>query len=116
MTVAPGDCECLATGPGFPEIAETRSIGTDPTSGRFACVALNRCNLCSRLWLHYEVEYEAFSGSGRWATCPISEDAAATMTPEQAADFIVAQPWHIYGGSYWGHAGVRGEGALPWGP
>jgi hypothetical protein len=54
------------------------------------------------------------SRSGRWAEALIDEGAAATMTPEAAAEFIHAAEWHVFGGSYWGHSGRRGKGRLPW--
>jgi hypothetical protein len=70
---------------------------------------------CGQLWLRYQVEYEAFTESGRWAEAIISEEEAMNMTPEAAAGFLDAAEWHIFGGSYWGHAGQRGHGRLPWG-
>ena len=50
------------------------------------------------------------SRSCRWAEAPIDEEAAATMTPETAPEFIHAAESHVFGGSYHGHAGKRGKG------
>jgi hypothetical protein len=108
------ECPCLELGPKHPDIIRERDPGRDETDGRFADVELNRCAKCQQLWLRYAVEYEAFSHSGRWAVTPIAEAAAATMTPEAAPQFIHSAPWHIFGGSFWGHAGKRGKGRLPW--
>lgn len=114
---SPGDaeeCTCLIAGPRRADIAATIDIGVDETRGRFASVDIDRCGRCQRLWLRYQVEYEAFTASGRWATCPINETNAACITPEAAADFIDRQPWYIYGGSHWRHAGKRGSGKVHW--
>jgi hypothetical protein len=35
--------------------------------------------------------------------------------PEAAPEFLEHAEFHIYGGSYWGHAGCRGRGWLYWG-
>ena len=108
------DCHCLVEGPRRPAVIDERFIGVDKTEGRFADVTLRRCARSQRLWLRYQVEYEAFSRSGRWAEAPIGGQAAATMTPEAAAEFVESAEFHIYGGSFWGHAGKRGCGRLPW--
>lgn len=87
-----------------------RQVGIDETAGRYADVTLERCTRCWRLWLGYAVECEAISASGRWAMAPIGDTDTATMTPEAAVRFIEAAPWHVHGGSYFGHAGKRGSG------
>jgi hypothetical protein len=109
------ECACLHEGPRYPEIVGEQYVGRDETEGRFADVRLLRCARCQRMWLRYQVEYEAFTGSGRWAETPIGEDAAAAMTPEAAAGFLDAAEWYIYGGSNYGHAGRRSRGPLHWG-
>jgi hypothetical protein len=58
---------------------------------------------------------KAFTSSGRWAEVAIGENDAATTTPERAAAFIAAAPWHIHGGSYWGHAGRKESEWIHWG-
>ncbi len=106
-------CPCLECGPRHPDVTHEKYVGRDETDGRFADVTLLGCR-CGRLWLRYAVEYEAFSSSGRWAAVPISDSDAATMTPEKAPGFIAASPWHVRGGSYFGHAGRRGTGWINW--
>jgi hypothetical protein len=115
VTKPTSPCACLTSGPRHPDIGEQRQIGVDPTDGRYADVALLRCARCGRLWLRYHVEYEAFSGSGRWAVAPIAEDEAAMIRPETAAAYLDSQEWYVYGGSSWGHGGKRGRGPLRWG-
>ena len=96
-------------------IDETR-IGTDMTEGRYADVSRQRCRHCGHFWLRYQVEYEGFSRSGRWAMCPIDDASAFNLTPEQAPAALEQAAWHVYGGSYWGHAGKIGTGKLNWSP
>ena|ERR1700675_3061700 len=108
------ECSCLATAPKHPNAVEERSVGIDPSNGRFADVTLVRCALCRRLWLTYQFEIEAFTASGRWYAALISEADAKIMTPHRAPDFIKSQPWRIYGGSFYGHSGRRGSGPIRW--
>ena len=107
-------CGCLAVGPRFPDAIRERQVGVDGTEGRFADVEVIKCKACDRLWLRYHVEYESFSRSGRWAAAVIDDEMARHVSPEQASDFIAAQAWYVFGGSYWGHAGQRGQGPLRW--
>jgi hypothetical protein len=108
-------CPCLTKGPRHPNDRLERQLGVDETEGRFASVRLTRCLACGRLWLGYHVEYEAITGSGRWATSPIGDNEAVAITPETAAAYIHAAPFHVSGGSYWGTAGRVGRGHLHWG-
>jgi hypothetical protein len=112
-TNGPG-CSCLEHGPPFFDDVHARFLGVDETDGRFADVILSRCPRCSRTWIRYQ-EYEAFTGSGRWAMAPIGVTAVAAVTPETAAALIAGAEWHIFGGSYFGHAGKRGRGQVHWG-
>jgi hypothetical protein len=105
-------CACLETGPRYPDV-DRHHVGVDETEGRFADVTIERCTRCGQRWLRYQLEYEAFTKSGRWAEAPITEEEATTMTPVAAAGYLDAAAWHIYGGSFWGHAGKRGSGRLP---
>jgi hypothetical protein len=107
-----GKCECMESGKG---VKAERYVGVDDTQGRFADVELGRCVACRALWLRYFVEYEAFTASGRWAMCPVKPELADSITPENAPAFLDAAPWHVFGGSYYGHAGRRGAGLLRWG-
>lgn len=107
------DCACV-TRAGAWRALDERYLGTDRTNGRFADVTLRRCASCGRLWLRYQLEYEAFSRSGRWAEGVIDAATAAAITPESAAGLLAELPWHVYGGSWFGHAGKRGAGPVPW--
>jgi len=98
----------------MPDVIDERHIGCDKTDGRFADVTIRRCSRCRRLWLRYQVEYEAFSRSGRWAEAPIDEAAAMTMTPEAAPDFLNRAEFYLFGGSHFGHAGRRRSGPISW--
>lgn len=108
---SPDRCICeLPTAP-YTTFIST-AIGCDATNGRYADVSLERCTACRRLWLRYHVEYEGFSGSGRWARGLIAPDKAA-ITPETAAAYIDGLDWYLRGGSYFGAAG-RASGPMPW--
>ena len=106
-------CVCLALGPRCSGTCSTSKIGVDESNGRFGSVDIDHCTQCGRFWLHYHVEYEGFRASGRWGTCQLGENEAAVMTPEKATAYIDTHP-HIFGGSFWGHAGRHGNGPLRW--
>lgn len=104
-------CGCLELGPrpgGFDEAF----VGVDGTNGRFGEVSVRTCRECGRRWLHYHVEYEAFTGSGRWYTGLIPRGERFEAGPEAAVAFLERLPWHVHGGSYFGTAGRRGAGKL----
>jgi hypothetical protein len=106
------DCDCLTAGPRTP--IHVIYLGRDTTGGRYADVEIRRCPDCGRSWLHYHVEYAAFVGSGRWCEGIIDESHIATMTPEDAPGYLASLAWHVFGGSYYSHAGRRGSGKLRW--
>jgi hypothetical protein len=49
-----------------------RAIGVDETNGRYGLVDARTCRSCGRL--RYHVEYEGFTGSGRWFRGLLPED------------------------------------------
>ena len=105
-------CDCTELGPP-PGTFDESTLGVDETNGRFADVSTRTCRKCGRRWLHYAVEYEAFSGSGRWYIGLLPEEMGTTrIKPENAAAVLEHLPWHIYGGSYFGTPGRRGTGPL----
>jgi hypothetical protein len=106
-----GECRCL-TPPLHYANYRDRVVGTDPTKGRFGEVKVRTCVHCGRLWLHYLVEYEAFSRSGRWYCGVVSEEVARAVSPETAVEILESLPWHLYGGSYFDTTGRRGTGAV----
>jgi hypothetical protein len=110
----PAGCGCAETDQRLPDIRVERAIGEDKTKGRYAEVELVRCTRCGTSWVKYFVEYEAFTGSGRWAMAPIGAAAAAAIRPEEVPAYLEAAPWFVFGGSYHGHGGKRGQGKLRW--
>ena len=87
-------------------------IGCDETNGRFGDVELFNCKTCGRCWLHYLVEYEAFTSSGRWYRGLIAPDQVASITPQNAVAILESLPWHFYGGSYFETYGKKGSGSI----
>lgn len=88
------------------------AVGVDETNGRYGDVTVRTCRACGRRWLHYHVEYEGFTGSGRWYAGVLPDGADASLTAGSAAALLESLPWHVYGGSYWGTRGRRGTGAV----
>jgi hypothetical protein len=110
MVEGDGVAACACTSPPIDYRAfERRELGVDESGGRFADVAIDRCRECGREWLHYAYEIEAFSGSGRWYRGVVTPAQAAAATPATALAILAALPWHLYGGSYYGTAGLRSD-------
>ena len=86
-------------------------LGLDRRNGRFGEVTLHRCPSCRAHWLHYQVEYEAFSGSGRWFCGRIADAAAPTAS--NAIATLAALPWYWAGGSFFDGEVSKGAGAVP---
>lgn len=99
-------CRCLDPQCRYDAFEDTK-VGVDMTNGRYGEVSLRRCRECNRLWLHYHVEYEAFSGSGRWHRGLIAPEIADRVTAENAVALLDSLPWRLRGGSYFGTAGER---------
>lgn len=62
----PDDCPCMNPPFDYRDYDE-KYIGRDEIKGRFGSVTIETCKNCGVLWLHYFVEYEAFTASGRWS-------------------------------------------------
>lgn len=105
------DCRCFSPPFDYRDFVST-PIGIDATNGRHGEVSLETCTHCGTKWLHYLVEYEAFMDSGRWFRAPISQEALATLTADQAVPFLERQPWHFLGGSYFKSHGQRAAGPV----
>ena len=112
MAPAP-DCQCSSPDPGYQQFEEWRSIDRDMTNGRYADVWIDACVNCGQLWLHYQVEYEAFTCSGRWGRGMIDPVKAMTIRPEDATSFLAKLPSYIRGGSFFGKAEVV-SGSTRW--
>jgi hypothetical protein len=87
-------------------------VGIDDTNGRFGRVTLETCRRCGTVWLVYQVEYEAFSGSGRWFRGVIASEDRSAITPRGAAACLEGLPWYFAGGSYFNSPGVKSRGKL----
>ena len=98
-------CECLDEPMLFSQYDVVRYLGRDETGGRFGDVELWQCKICQRLWLHYLVEYEAFSRSGRYFMGLITPEAASMLRADEAIEYLDNLEWHLYGGSYFGRKG-----------
>lgn len=98
------ECSCMHP-PFHYQNFHSNSIGTDITNGRYGEVTIKKCKKCGKLWLHYLVEYEAFTKSGRWYRGLISESKAKKISPESAVNYLEELDWHFYGGSYFDTTG-----------
>ena len=116
MPVAAQTCPCMVADAKYDQFRTWRDLEPDPTDGRYADVSILQCVTCERLWLQYQVEYEAFSKSGRWARGVIEAETAATIKPEEATDCLATLPTYLYGGSYFGgQSGARCD-SMRWEP
>lgn len=93
-------CICLTEPQTFDQYAEVKFVGIDATNGRFGEVNIKQCKACGQLWLHYFVEYEAVTSSGRYFMGLIAPERADTITAESAVEYLNQLEWHLYGGSY----------------
>ena len=98
-------CSCLDDITFPSRLREIGTIGCDPTNGRCADIELTECLDCGRCWIRYRVQYESYSGSGRWFMGSISADKAMALKPEEVPDYLESLDWHYCGGSYYGGSG-----------
>jgi len=82
----------------------------DRTNGRYGDVVTWTCTVCSRQWLHYAVEYEGFSRSGRWFK-GIVPAGHGPIEAEGAVELLARLPWYLAGGSFFGGGVHRTQGA-----
>ncbi|MDR2238041.1 MAG: hypothetical protein LBE92_18110 [Chryseobacterium sp.] len=87
-------------------------LGTDQTNGRNGEVTIQQCKLCQRIWIHYFVEYEHHSKSGRWYKGIVSKKDRLQITPENAVEYLESLDWYVYGGSFFESTGTFGQGKL----
>ena len=106
-------CQCYSPDARYDQFNKWRSIGTDMTNGRYADVRINACVNCGQLWLCYQVEYEAFTDSGRWGRGTIDPVKAETIRPQDATSCLAELPSYIRGGSFFGKAEVV-SGGIRW--
>ena len=79
---------------------DIRHLGTDPSEGRFADVTLETCTECGQLWVRYQFEFEAFTGSGRWYRAKVDAAQASSLEAINAAKLLESLPSYTAGGSY----------------
>lgn len=109
---APGDssqCICLKLPLPFDHYREVKNVGEDKTNGRFGTVTIRECLHCKRLWLHYFVEYEVYSRSGRYYMGLIIPDMVEKITAETAVDYLNNLDWTLYGGSFFDNKTGRSD-------
>jgi hypothetical protein len=95
----PISCTCLA-GDFQHDRFERTFLGTDDL---YAEISVDRCLTCGRHWLHYFLEYESVTASGRWYRGLIGQDVAFS---HRNAAAIFAQL-----GEYWA-GGSRFDGKV----
>lgn len=93
-----------------PQVAD---LGVDTRNGRFGQATVHQCTRCGARWLHYLVEYEAFSRSGRWFCGRLADDPASTATAETAIATLAAMPWYWAGGTYFDGEVRKNFGPVP---
>src|SRR5438105_1658814 len=79
-----------------PHELEKRYLGTDDQYGE---VTVLRCTRCARCWLHYLMEYEYLTASGRWLEGEISPAVAASLKANDAVDLFDRMEWFHCSGS-----------------
>src|SRR5262245_62183010 len=99
-------CRCMTPPLDFRDYDKT-FVGVDETHGRYGDVTIERCKHCGALWLHYLVEYESHSRSGRWYRGIVTTEVAKTVRPEAAVAVLQSLPWRLAGGSYFESRGHR---------
>jgi hypothetical protein len=105
------NCRCMVPPIDHRDFAK-RELGIDEAKGRFADVAIDRCEHCGALWLAYHYELEGISKSGRWYRGLITSAQAEAATAGNALRILAGLGWHLYGGSYYDTAGKRSDAPL----
>jgi hypothetical protein len=112
----PGEVSCDCNNADCPHTRfdEVRRVGVDHTEGRFADVTILQCLSCDETWLHYSVEYEGFSKSGRWARGLIDVARAQNITPEHSVPYLDSLSSYLFGGSRYDGVGGSRAGPMDW--
>lgn len=104
-------CPCLEGDTYFKNF-EKRAIGADSNFGEVSVVT---CKRCGRTWLHYHIEYEYLSRSGRWFRGVVAPAVAASIEPAEAVNVLECLEWYFRGGSAFGGEVIKTRGPLkPW--
>jgi hypothetical protein len=104
-------CPCLE-GETYFQNLEHRALGMDSADGE---VSVDKCKRCGRYWLHYLMEYEYLSRSGRWFRGVVTPKVAATVKSDDARRIIESLDYYFRGGSAFGGKVTKTRGTLgPW--
>ncbi|WP_131724377.1 hypothetical protein [Chryseobacterium indologenes] len=87
-------------------------LGIDHTNGRHGEVTIQQCKLCQRIWIHYCIEFENSSNSGRWYKGIVSKKDRTQITPENALEHLENLEWYVYGGPFFESQGTIGNGKV----
>lgn len=104
-------CECQNPKANY-LVFDSEEIGIDHKNGRYGEVSIKTCKKCGSKWLHYFVEYESFSRSGRWFRGAISKDEVLKITAENAEDYLNKADLWFAGGSYFDSSGFKNNGEI----
>ena len=104
-------CRCMTPPFDFKDY-DCELLGIDETNARFGQVSVQTCQACGRKWVHYFVEYEAFSNSGRWYRGPVTPEMQLSLRPESAVALLESLAWYFDGGSYFETTGRQGSGQV----
>jgi hypothetical protein len=105
MAVAP--CVCL-DGEARYDVFDELPLGQGEARSD---VSVQTCRSCRRRWLHLLLEFEGFTGSGRWYRGLLAPDAAASAGDAHAV--LAALPGYFAGGSHFNGRVHRRSGPLP---
>lgn len=108
-----GACECQNSKANY-FVFDKKEIGIDTQKGRYGEVSIVTCKTCGSKWLHYFVEYEFFSRSGRWFRTSVTQEMESQITPENAGFYLNCATLCFAGGSYFDSNGfvISGEKRL----
>ena len=102
-------CPCLIVDTHVEYVGQITYLGSDDQFGE---VSVHKCKRCGRHWLHYLMEYEYLTASGRWFRGVISPDTAATLQPKDATAVFDKLEWYFRGGSAYGGKVLTTRGPL----
>src|SRR5688500_10862434 len=86
-------CECEHLhGPA--DAGDAIDLGVDLRNGRSGQVTLHCCPACGARWLHYRVDYEAFSRLDRWFCGRLDDGAGEPISAATAIGTLAALPWY----------------------
>lgn len=91
---------------------DSEFIGVDDKNGRYGEVSIKSCKKCGSKWLHYFVEYESFSRSGRWYRGAIEKDLVSKITASTAVHYLDKTDLRFAGGSYFESDGFLATGEI----